>query len=269
MTEPTGTLPLADAHCHIDFAADPVSFAQEADAAGLALFDCGVDPRAFDAARARDAAHPGIIAGLGLHPWWIAQSRCGQAEVDLLCALACTARFIGEVGLDYSPRFAGSEQAQAVAFEALCRALATHPLPGRALSIHAVRSAGVALDILERTGLLGGAPASPAIIFHWFSGTSAEFTRTRQAGCYFSVNERTLASRRGREYARQITLDRLLLETDLPQNEGADTGIAGIRASLERAAMSITELKHIEVSQVAHATRINWERIVSRAQSRP
>ena len=268
MTEPTGTPPLADAHCHIDFAADPVSFAQEADAAGLALFDCGVDPRAFDAARRRDAAYPGIIAGLGLHPWWIAQGRCGQAEVDLLCKLARTARFIGEMGLDYSPRFAGSEQAQAAAFEALCRELAVHPLPGRALSIHAVRAAGDVLDILGRTGLLGEAPDSPAVIFHWFSGTSAELTRARALGCLFSINERMLASRRGREYARQIPLDRLLLETDLPQNEGADTSIASIRTSLEDAASGIAELKHIEVSQVTRATRGNWERVFSRAQSK-
>ena len=211
-----------DAHCHLDLMANPNAVANEAVTMGLGLFDCSVDPRDFATVNKRASSYPNAIAGVGLHPWWIADGRCGAAEVNLLCDLASRERFIGEVGLDFSPRFAGTEGIQTQTFERLCQTLSQCPLAGRVLSIHAVRAAGTTLDILESNGLLGDAPNSPTIIFHWFSGTSDEFVRARIAGCYFSVNERMLTTKRGREYARQIPLDRLLLETDAPAEPGAE-----------------------------------------------
>ncbi|MFR7750746.1 MAG: TatD family hydrolase [Collinsella sp.] len=105
------------------------------------------------------------------------------------------------MGLDFSARFAGSEPLQIQALDRLCDALVQHPLVGRVISIHAVRSAGAVLDVLESHGLLIPNPDSPVIIFHWFSGTSDELVRARDADCYFSVNQRMLATKRGREYA--------------------------------------------------------------------
>lgn len=237
-------LQLFDAHCHLDLMADPNTVAREAAAMGLGLFDCGVDPRDFATTYKRTSTSPNIIAGVGLHPWWIADGRCGTTEVDLLCELASRERFIGEVGLDFSSRFAGTEGIQTQTFERLCQTLSQSPLPGRVLSIHAVRADGAALDILESSGLLKGAPNSPVIIFHWFSGTSDEFVRARHAGSFFSINERMLATKRGREYARQIPLDRLLLETDAPAEPGAETSARQLIDSLIRTSEIIASLKN-------------------------
>lgn len=235
---------LFDAHCHLDLMACPDTVADEAAALGLGLFDCGVDPRDFAAAKTRASHRPNIIAGVGLHPWWLADGRCGTAEIDLLCEVAAQERFIGEIGLDFSARFAGSEPLQIQALERLCDALAQHPLAGRVISIHAVRSAGTVLGVLESHGLLTPRPDSPAIIFHWFSGTSDELFRARDAGCYFSVNERMLATKRGREYARQIPLDCLLLETDAPAEPQADTSARQLITSLKSVSRRIAELKN-------------------------
>ena len=84
------------------------------------------------------------------------------------------------------------------------------------LSIHAVKAAGEALDVLERAGALVG----NACIFHWFSGTSDELQRAVRAGCFFSINPRMLASKRGRAYAQAVPAERLLLETDAPSQPG-------------------------------------------------
>lgn len=235
---------LFDAHCHLDLMAHPDAVADEATALGLGLFDCGVDPHDFASAHGRTHRPPTVIKGIGLHPWWLADGRCGPAEVNLLCEVAAQERYIGEVGLDFSARFAGSELLQIQALNRLCDTLVQHPLAGRAISIHAVRSAGTVLDILESHGLLTPRPDSPAIIFHWFSGTSNEFVRARSAGCYFSVNERMLATKRGREYARQIPLDRLLLETDAPAKPQADVSAQQLITSLKSASLHIAELKN-------------------------
>lgn len=236
---------LFDAHVHLDLMSDAEDVARDAAARGLALFDCGVDPRDYDAAVQRDARFEAVMPGLGLHPWWLAYGRCGKAEIDLLCEFATCAPLIGEVGLDFSPRFAGTEGTQTEAFDRLCKALTGHPLPHRILSIHAVRAAGNVLDILERHGLLKAGQDSPAIIFHWFSGTSDDLTRARAAGCYFSINERMLKTKRGREYARQIPEDRLLLETDYPDNPQGDCAASDIAASLTKTLDQLAAIRHI------------------------
>lgn len=246
-----------DSHCHLDLTLSPDAAASESAALGLGLFDCGVDPRDFSAANERARRHPGIIAGIGLHPWWLADGRCGAAEVNLLCELASRERFIGEIGLDFSSRFAGTEGVQMQAFERLCQALSQHPLAGRVLSIHAVRAAGATLDILESSGLLKNDPNSPTIIFHWFSGTSDELVRARDAGCYFSVNERMLASKRGREYARQIPLDRLLLETDAPAEPNTETSAQSLIRSLTRTSMRIASLKNCDAKRIESVVLAN------------
>lgn len=248
---------LFDAHCHLDFMAHPDAVADEATALGLGLFDCGVDPRDFASAHGRARRLPTVIKGVGLHPWWLADGRCGPAEVNLLCEVADQERYIGEVGLDFSARFAGSEPLQIQAFDQLCKALVQHPLAGRVISIHAVRSAGTVLDVLESHGLLIQNPDSPVIIFHWFSGTSDELVRARNAGCYFSVNERMLASKRGREYARQIPLDRLLLETDAPAEPNTETSAQLLIRSLTRTSERIASLKKCDIKRIESAVLAN------------
>lgn len=248
---------LFDAHCHLNLMAHPDAVADEATALGLGLFDCGVNPRDFSAANERACRQPSIIAGVGLHPWWLADGHCGPTEVNLLCEVAAQERYIGEVGLDFSARFAGSEPLQTQALDQLCEALAQHPLTGRVISIHAVRSAGTVLDILESHGLLIPNPSSPVIIFHWFSGTSDELVRARDAGCYFSVNERMLASKRGREYARQIPLDRLLLETDAPAEPNTETSAQSLIRSLTRTSMRIASLKNCDAKRIESVVLAN------------
>lgn len=256
-------LQLFDAHCHLDLMTDPNAVAREAVTMGLGLFDCGVDPRDFATANKRASISPNVIAGVGLHPWWIADGRCGNVEVGLLCKIAAQERFIGEVGLDFSPRFTGTERIQTQAFEQLCHVLSQHPLPKRALSIHAVRAAGAALDILESHGLLEDVPDSPAIIFHWFSGTSDELVRARGTGCYFSINERMLTTKRGREYARQIPLDRLLLETDSPAEPNTETSAQSLIRSLTRTSMRIASLKNCDAKRIESAVLANAHSVFS------
>ena len=248
---------LIDAHCHLDLMAHPDAVAYEATALGLGLFDCGVDPRDFSAANERALRQPGIIAGVGLHPWWLADGHCGFDEINLLCEVAAQERYIGEVGLDFSTRFAGSEPLQIQALDRLCDVLVQHPLTGRVISIHAIRSAGAVLDVLESHGLLIPNSDSPAIIFHWFSGTSDELACARDAGCYFSVNERMLASKRGREYARQIPLDRLLLETDTPAEANTETSAQSLIRSLTRTSMRIASLKNCDAKRIESAVLAN------------
>lgn len=226
----------ADMHCHLDFSDDMAALARTAQHAGIAAFSNTVTPEGYMSAQQALAGFPNVAVGVGLHPWWVADGRCGAEQVGLACELAHEAHFVGEVGLDFAPHRAGSFEAQLAAFEAVMGACCEQG--GKVVSIHAVRSATAVLDVLERLD----AASKNACVLHWFSGTSQELARARELGCYFSAGPAMLATKRGRAYARQMPAERLLLETDLPE-EGEPAAQAAPRwlAQLEAASTALRE----------------------------
>lgn len=228
---------LADMHCHLDFSSDMAALARLAQTHGTAAFSNMVTPEGFLAACDTLAGFPNVAVGVGLHPWWVADGRCGAEQVELACELVRESRFVGEVGLDFAPRREGTFASQTDAFEHIIAACCESGC--KVVSIHAVRSATAVLDILERHG----AARKNACILHWFSGTSQELARARALGCHFSVNPAMLATKRGRAYARQIPPERLLLETDLPE-EGTQAAQAGPEwiETLETAAQDLRDV---------------------------
>lgn len=200
--------------------------ASEAAADGCRLFAVTVTPEGFLAARERFSAFENVEVGLGLHPWWVERTDDAAALVGLLGET----EFVGEVGLDFGKRYAETRDAQLQAFSMIARACAEQG--GKTLSIHAVHAAREALDILEATGAF----ETCTCIFHWYSGPSDQLKRAINAKCWFSVNERMLATKRGREYVKVIPHDRLLLESDAPPEQGQRYSYAELRAALDRVA---------------------------------
>lgn len=211
---------LADMHCHLDFSSDMAALAQLAQVHSVAAFSNTVTPEGYLAASKALASFPNARVGVGLHPWWVADGRCGTEQVELACELARTSQFVGEVGLDFAPRREGTFERQDNAFERIITACCESD--AKVISIHAVRASSAVLDILERHD----ATRRNACILHWFSGTSQELSRARSMGCHFSINPAMLTTKRGRAYIRQIPPAQLLLETDLPE-EGTDPTQAG------------------------------------------
>lgn len=235
-----GSTALFDAHCHLDWFADPVGVAADAAREGLSLLAVTVTPGGYRRAAALLGDSPAAHVAAGLHPWWLADGRCGERDVDELCDIVSRTRLVGEVGLDLSPRRCpddATRDLQLRAFGRVCAAAAgaSRPEAPHVISVHAVRAGTEALDVLERTG----AAERCRCVLHWFSGTSDELHRARDLGCWVSLGERALATRRGREYARTYPAGRLLVETDLPPEEGSALGAQDVAASLGRAVEAI------------------------------
>lgn len=158
-----------------------------------------------------------FLWGIGLHPQLIAhEPKVAEARLEHFIDLLHTDKvaLIGEVGLDFGAAFVPEKELQLHCFSKICQEIKERRQPS-ILSLHAQKSSGVILNILENEGLLED-PACK-IIFHWFSGSSEELLQARKAKLYFSLGYRMLRSKRGRAYAKSIELTKLLLESDDPQ----------------------------------------------------
>ena len=235
-----------DAHVHANLMDSPLNVARSSHDAGLAFFTCGVTPQDY-LELAPQLTQDNIRVGLGAHPWYISDGRVTQKDIDLLLELMEQTPYIGEIGLDFSSRYCvdGLQELQVKAFTQICARAAKLSRNGqpRVLSMHTVRSVDAVLDILEQTG----AAQACVPIIHWFSGSSDELQRAIKLGCWFSVGEMSLKTKRGREYAKVYPKDKLLTETDLPSSDQMNIGSADIVDSLKRALSGLSEARGYSV----------------------
>ena len=211
--------PLFDMHCHLGFADNARELAAALAVRGGGALSATVEPDEFVQMRDVLADEPAVHVGLGLHPWRLDEGRCGEEDVARCAELVHKARFIAEIGLDFGKRREASRDVQMDAFRRICAVAGE--AGGKVLSLHAVGAAAEVLDVLEGTGCLTfGGEGSCDCVLHWYSGPSDQLQRAVRLGCFFSINPRMLQTKRGREYARILPADRLLLETDLPPSAG-------------------------------------------------
>lgn len=239
---------LFDMHCHLGFAPDPTVVAEAGQRAGIRAFSCTVEPAEYGRLLPLLASCENVRLGLGAHPWWIADGRLSGQTLEAFCSQAPAARYIGEIGLDFAGA-RGAAESRTRQTQALARILraCNRGTGEKLLSLHAVNAASVVLDLLEEADAF----TRHRVVLHWFSGTSDDLARAVRANGFFSVGPRMLASRRGRAYARQIPLDRLLLETDMPSRSGDPLPADVWRAELGNALAGLSQLKELPTAEVA------------------
>lgn len=196
---------MIDFHCHIDLYPDPSAILEGIDARGTYVLAVTTTPKAWRGTKKLVGTRKRVRVALGLHPELVAQR---HGEVALLCGLLPETRYVGEIGLDGSPRHCDSMNQQRAVFDRILQACAAHG--GRIMTIHSRGAATLVLDALEQHRDAG------VPILHWFSGTSRELERAVAMGCWFSIGPAMLRSRRARELVSNMPLDRLLTETDAP-----------------------------------------------------
>ena len=235
-----------DAHVHANLMDSPLNIARSSNEAELGLFTCGVTPHDY-LELVPQLTQDNIRVGLGAHPWYISDGRVTEKDIELLLELMEETPYLGEIGLDFSSRYCvdGLQELQVKNFTQICARAAELSRSGqpRVLSMHTVRSVDAVLDILEQTG----AAQACIPIIHWFSGSSNELQRAIKLGCWFSVGEMSLKTKRGREYAKVYPKDKLLTETDLPSSDQTDISMADIVDSLKRALSGLSEARGYSV----------------------
>ena len=247
---------LYDMHCHLDSMDSMVDIVEQAEAHRMKFLSVTVTPGGYEKTKPllEPYAHVARVA-LGLHPWWMSDGRCGEPDVERFEELAPHTRAIGEVGLDFGSKHAASWDAQVAVFDRMMKTCAAGE-EGKLISLHAVRSAQTVLDILEKHAC----PQKHRCIMHWYSDSSQELTRAIKLGCYFSIGEYMLATKRGREYAKAIPARRILLETDAPESGGGKSTLRELKHSLKNTLAIIEDIRGEEIGPVIEATsQVLWE----------
>jgi TatD DNase family protein len=273
---------LVDAHAHLDdraFAADREAVIARAVAAGVSrILTVGVDLPSSRAAVALADKHPAVYAAVGLHPH--DARKWHEATARELRALAQHPRVvaIGETGLDFyrnlSPR-----EAQIAAFRAQ---LALADELGLPVIIHDREAHSEVMAILREWLTQVRSPQSEVRspgaevgglargVLHAFSGDLTMAEEISRLGFFIALGgPLTFANaRRPVEIARQLPLERLLLETDCPYLtpepfRGRRNEPAYVRYVAER----LAQIRAQPVEIVAKATTQNALTLFPRLQS--
>jgi len=244
--------PLVDFHCHLDLYPDHAAAVNECERLGVFTLAVTTTPRAWPRNHQLASATRHVRAALGLHPQLV-QERA--QEFSIWDEYLPRARYIGEVGLDASPRFYSSLDTQKLAFERILRACAR--AGGKILTIHSVRSVAMVLNMLE-----AHLPASRGkAVLHWFTGTKAEARRALDLGCYFSINSRMLENDRHRATIVSLPNECLLTETDGPfvQFEGRPVRPPDVEATV----MALARLRSAEPAFISATIGRNLKSLLS------
>lgn len=247
---------MIDTHTHLylqDFDEDGGG-----EAAVRRALDTGVDRMVFpnvDLAtiapmKALAAIYPeNISMAMGFHPTEVKESWADDVAVCMAHLSEGGYVAVGEVGIDlYWDKTFAEEQMRA--FDMQVARAVEMDLP---VIIHCREGLERALEVLQ------GHPRAKAV-FHSFGGTAADVDRIRRVGdFYFGINGVvTFKNCRVRETLPEITLDRLMLETDSPYLAPVPKrGKRNESAYLPLVAGHIADCMGLSVSAVGEATARN------------
>ena len=250
-------VPLIDGHTHVDQYADAEleGLLSRAQAAGVgAIIAAGTTLSSCERILALARRHPIVKAGIGLHPMDLAAPIDDGVEAALRAMAADPAVVVwSETGLDYLP----SSPGHAMQAEAFRRQIALAREFGLPLVVH---SRGADDDVLRMLRDEGARETGGA--WHYFGGDMALAEAVMDLGFYISFAKPLLREPALQEVARQVPLDRIVIETDAyPQPFKKKRERWTEPWQLPQVAAKIAEVRGLTLKDVAVATTANYVRM--------
>ncbi len=254
---------LVDRHCHIDrheFAKDLDGVVERAKAAGVGiLVDISTRIRRFDEVKALVERFDNVYGSVGTHP------HNAHEELDIpVSEIVRLSRHpkivsIGEAGLDYFYKHS-TPAAQAEGFRNHIAAARETGLP---LEIHTRDADADTLAILKEEHARGPFPA----ILHCFTGGRELAMGAVDLGLYVSFSG-VISFKKSealREIARDIPMERLLVETDAPFLAPEPyRGKLNEPAYIVHTAKALAAVKGVSEEEIARTTTENFFRLFAK-----
>ena len=196
---------MIDLHCHLDLYPEPHAIASECRERSMFVLSVTTTPSAWPVTSTLSSGDERIPTALGLHPQLAAER---HKELALFEELVGKAAWIGEIGLDGTSEHRLSWDTQRTVFHSILQSSAR--AGGRIMSIHSRGAAGPVIEALQLS------PDAGTPVLHWFSGSPTELKRAVDLGCWFSVGQPMVQSKKGKELVCQMPRERVLTESDGP-----------------------------------------------------
>lgn len=218
------------------------------------IINCGTDIPSSKASLELAEKYSGVFAACGIHPE--EDESLNNAALlsleELLLNENCVA--VGEIGLDYHYR-TDNKELQKEFFEKQILLSKKHSLP---VIIHDREAHGDTMEILKRT--------APKGVLHCFSGSVETMREAVGLGLYIGLGGAVTFKNAQKpvEVAKEVPLERLLLETDCPYM--APVPFRGKRndsSLIKYVAEKIAEVRGISEDELLLITKENAERLFS------
>ncbi|KAG7465720.1 hypothetical protein MATL_G00156530 [Megalops atlanticus] len=202
-----------------------------------------------------------VFPCLGVHPVQGVppEPQRGAALEDLDAALPLIEKYkdrllaIGEVGLDFTPRFVSSDKAKDEQREVLIRQAEIAKRLDLPLNVHS-RSAGrPTIHLLKEQGV-------EKALLHAFDGKPSVAMEGVKAGYYFSIPPSIVRSEQKQKLVKQLPLESICLETDSPAL-GPEKQVRNEPRNITVSAEFIAKVKGVPLEQVKVVTTLNALRL--------
>ncbi|XP_014828219.1 PREDICTED: putative deoxyribonuclease TATDN3 isoform X1 [Poecilia mexicana] len=261
-----------DCHCHIsarDFDKDVEEVIENSKKAGLlALLAVAEHAGEFTKIIELSERFPGFIFPcLGVHPVQEVspeQQRSASLQ-DLDAALPIIEKYkdqlvaVGEVGLDFTPRFVSGESEKETQKLVLIRQAQVAKELDLPLNVHS-RSAGrPTIHLLKEQGV-------EKALLHAFDGKPSVAMEGVKAGYFFSVPPSITRSEQKQKLVKQLPLENICLETDSPAL-GPEKQVRNEPRNICVSAEYISKVKGVSLETVMEVTTQNALRLFPKLKS--
>jgi TatD DNase family protein len=249
-----------DSHCHLDFIDNASDLMADARKAGVSQWLVpGTEPEQWQQAHQMFCEDPRVKLGVGHHPWFLPESQPDTDQLNTWLDNHVDCIALGEIGLDFyrhNPRSSAADH-QRDWFLAQLAVATERQLP---VIIHSVKAHDRILQGLKHAKEVTG-------VVHGFVGPYEQAMAYIDRGLYLGAGSVVFRSAKTLDAFARIPADRLLIETDAPDQRIPDNQRANALLDWLRILERIADARRIGARDLADRVLSNANALFGRPDS--